>query len=246
MRLADHFFYSDAREGEVFLFDAEEARHATRTLRLRPGDGLRWVDGVGGRYGGTLVSSDRAGMHVRAETVDVEPRPAPRELLVGVPHDATRLEWLVEKSVELGATRITLVRSGRVERTRHRMPRLRAKALAAMKQSGRAYLPEIRELDFDEVRDRPDASLRIVAHCHTDRPRATLLDLLRERGGEPSSLEGGVALLIGPEGDFTADEIAAAAAAGWLEATPGASRLRTETAALAALAVVGAAALDHG
>lgn len=236
MRLPDHWFYTAAaaQPGASVEFDALEAAHATKVLRLRSGDGLQWVDGRGGRHRGRISEITRAAMSAVVDSTSTDPPTSPLRLHVGILHDATRLEWLVEKATELGATQVSLLQASRVQRVRYRRERLEAKVLAAVKQSGRAYLPTLAEQSFAEAVSRFAAlggsASGALAHCHTDRPRLRLSE---------AGAGGGVTdLFIGPEGDFTGAEIDAAAAAGIVGVSIGKVRLRTETAALAALAVV--------
>ena len=232
LRLADHFFFAHRIDGDRHAFDAEEARHATRVLRLRVGDDLQWLDGRGGRYTGVLVAADACGMTAVARSELREPPPPRLDLAVGLLHDATRLEWLVEKAVELGATRIVLLRTARVGRTRHRGHRLKAKALSAMKQSGRAFLPEVVERNLGAwLRERPEGRL-LFGHCYADLPRRDLASV--ELGRESAA----TTLAIGPEGDFAPDEVEALTRAGGRAFRLSAARLRTETAAIAALAIL--------
>lgn len=231
MRLADHQFYAPHRHGARHFFDADEARHATRALRLRRGDGLRWVDGRGGRFAGRLLDVGKAGMEAEETAAGQDNPPHDLELGVGALHDAARVEWLVEKAVELGATRVSLLQTTRVERARYRMPRLTAKALAAMKQSGRAYLPEVRELTLAAFVEQHRGGLRLLAHCYPDAPRDPALESL------VGTQAGPVTWAIGPEGDFTPAEVSTLSAQGWRGVSLGEARLRTETAALAALAI---------
>ena len=235
VRLADHFFFSAHADGAVHSFDADEARHAHKALRLRADDGLRWVDGKGGRFAGRLKSVGPKGMTAVVDVAEQAPPTPTLALGVGALHDAARLEWLVEKAVELGATEITVLRTERVERPRHRMPRLVAKAVAAMKQSGRALLPRLSEAEFATFIAGADTPQRLVAHCEAARDRLAVAEL-------PSSVwQRGCTVLVGPEGDFTPREIERAAAAGFRELSLGSARLRTETAALAILAVASSA-----
>lgn len=230
MRLADHFFYSPHERDGVYHFDADEARHAVKALRLRVGDGLRWVDGAGGRFAGRLRAVTPRGMTAVADTREVE-SPGPELTLgVGALHDASRLEWLVEKAVELGVTQVAVLRTERVGRSRHRIARLLSRALAAMKQSGRSRLPTVGEEDFEPFVARAETPVRLVAHCDPTRDRSPLA--LVPNG----LLQRGCTALIGPEGDFTLGEIERAAGAGFREISLGSARLRTETAAIAVLA----------
>ena len=230
--LPDHWFYApnDAHAPDLREFPAEEARHASKALRLRVGDDIQWIDGEGGRYEGRIQDISRLRMvaYVTAGTREVPP--APVGLYVGRLHDATRLEWLVEKATELGATEITLLDTERVQRTRYRMERLQAKALAAAKQSARAYLPTIREEDFGAMVSEADGTLRVIAHCYRDLTREPLSGLIAD--AQP------ISVFIGPEGDFTRDEVALALASGIRAVSLGTARLRTETAAVAALSVL--------
>lgn len=235
MRLADHFFFARRIDGDRHVFGAEEARHATRALRLRVGDELRWLDGRGGRYVGTLAAADARGMAAVARSEVREAPPRPLELAVGLLHDAARLEWLVEKAVELGATRVDLLRTERLGRTRHRARRLEAKALSAMKQSGRAFLPEIAERDLRAwLADARGRDL-LFGHCYPHLPRRGLSALALECGPDATCVA------IGPEGDFSPAEVEAFSEAGGRAFHLGGARLRTETAAVAALAILGAA-----
>ena len=227
MRLADHWFYGKRGKTErEFVFDADEARHAARALRLRVGDALQWTDGAGGRYMGRVIRQDRSEMAAEVESHGVDSLPPTRRLAVGALHDATRLEWLIEKATELGCTQIHVLRTERVQKVRYRMSRLTAKAVAAMKQSGRSTLPVLAEADYAAyVEEHVDDSF-IVAHCIAERRR----EALSEVGDRVTGV------LIGPEGDFTPAEVDAAVQHGARPVTLGTARLRTETAAVSALA----------
>ena len=232
-RLLDHWFYApeDTAEGAVVHFDHGEATHATRVLRARTGDEVQWIDGAGGRYRGRLTQVSGRGMTAVTSAAATEAPPSGPHLYVGALHDATRLEWLVEKATELGVTAISVLRTARVQRTRYRLERLRGKALAAVKQSGRAWLPTVTEVGFAAaLAARPPGGRGAIAHCIQNSARVPLTALLA--GGPVGEL------YVGPEGDFTDEEIAAAAATGLTEVSLGDARLRTETAALAALALV--------
>ncbi len=255
MNLPDHWFYGRASDvQDCFVFDAEEALHATKVLRLRAGDALQWLDGAGARLTGTIGQVERGGFSAFAKTRVVEPIGLDLHLAVGALHDSTRLEWLIEKATELGASRISLLQTQRVQRTRHRLARLEAKAVAAMKQSGRTWLPHIVECSFDEslaaFAQPPHAQeLRLIAHCYPEAARARLTQVLAnfqtDRGTSASRnviLDAGetpsAVLFIGPEGDFTLEEVRRAELCGFEAVHLGQARLRTETAAVAALAAI--------
>ncbi len=147
-----------------------------------------------------------------------------------------RYEWFLEKATETGIDRIIPIECRRSERRTLKRERGERVVTSAVKQSLKAYRPQLDELTpVEEVIGIPFDGVKLIAHCRPDTQRRFIGDAL-PRGGN-------VLVLIGPEGDFSDEEITAARAAGFTEVSLGESRLRTET---AALAVVTAAALING
>lgn len=139
-----------------------------------------------------------------------------------------RMEWLVEKAVEIGVNRIVFLNCERNVRRVVKRDRVEKIMVSAMKQSLKSQLPDLVEMiDFDTFIDNEDSSVRFVGYC----------DLSVERREFACTYDGvsDVCVLIGPEGDFTADEIHHAFERGFVPVTFGNTRLRTETAALYAL-----------
>lgn len=208
---------------------AEDSAHAVRVLRRRAGDEVEVVDGRGGLYLCRLVTDDPRGAVVQV----VESRRLPKvwtpsiTVAVAPTKHNDRMEWLVEKLVEIGVDRIVPVRCERSERKDIKTERLQKIAVAAMKQSLKAVLPRI-----DDTTPLPAflaedfAGERFVGYC----------DAATERRLFAGAYTPGAdaAILIGPEGDFSPAEIQAAIAAGYVPVTMGDNRLRTETAALVA------------
>lgn len=210
----------------VVLPDAE-ARHATKVLRLRAGAEVVVVDGQGGRY--TVRLARTSGWSVEGEvvgTVQVPP-PPPLTLALGLLRAEERLEFALEKAVELGVTRFVTLLTERTEARRVRPERLRATAVAAMKQSLRAHLPEVAGPLALEALLGAGAIL-----LHEGAP---LPDALRTMLPGPAAP---VTLLVGPEGGFSNGEIARARESGTRVASLGSVRLRAETAALVAATAV--------
>ena len=131
-----------------------------------------------------------------------------------------RLEFMVEKLVEIGVSSILIMHTAHTERVKVNVERLEKKVLSAAKQSLRFYLPEVRILNFDDVL-RVEAEEKWIAHCYQDNNKTKLL-----------RSEGSILALIGPEGDFSPEEVAQAKAEGFKALDLGAFRLRTETAAM--------------
>lgn len=152
------------------------------------------------------------------------------ELAIVPTKNHSKIDWLVEKCTELGASKITFIKSHRSERPKINLQRLNRIAVSAMKQSGRAYLPSIEDLIgltfFVRRSDLPQS--KFIAHCEPGE-KLELSDLKR---GEEATI------LIGPEGDFTSEEVLSAKANGFRELSLGNDRLRTETAGIHVTSVV--------
>ncbi len=217
-------------EGAVVVLTGEEARHA-RARRLKPGDRVRLLDGEGSGAEGRVESIGRGRIAILAERLlgaEGEP-PAPIALYVGAIR-VPRLSWLAEKAAEAGASRVVIVESSRAQGERVRLAgrereRLSRIAREAAKQCGRSSSPRI------------EGPVEFAAALAEDCP----LRILCDPAGEdfPAALAPApAAVWVGPEGGFTPEELARAAAAGWRAARLPAATLRTETAALAGLLLV--------
>lgn len=221
-------FYAPDIESDHFLPESD-SQHCVKVLRMKSGDQIELVDGRGGLYTCriSVAHPKRTEVEVMSR-VDLKPAwPAPITVAVAPTKHIDRMEWLVEKLVEIGVDRIVPVRCDRSERKEIKVERLQKIAVSAMKQSLKAVLPEICEMTpLSQFISEPGEGCRFVAYCDRSVPRKSLA---REyRAGCPA------VMLIGPEGDFSPDEIAATIAAGFVPVTLGDNRLRTETAALVA------------
>lgn len=221
---------------ERFHLHESEINHCVRVLRKNAGDTIHFITGDGNLYFGTIeVASKRV----------VEGSFTVKEECWGnVPYDLTvavaptknmdRFEWFLEKSIELGVSRIIPLRCDRSERKVIKEDRLLKVALSAAKQSLKARLPQIDPLtSFKDFITMELEGTRCIAHCEpTERTPLTALAPAKS-----------LIVLIGPEGDFTPDEVQSAQQAGFIPIHLGQSRLRTETAALTAVSMVYAAHL---
>jgi 16S rRNA (uracil1498-N3)-methyltransferase len=141
------------------------------------------------------------------------------------------MEWWLEKSVEIGLDRFVPLRCRFSERKELKIERMRKIAIAAMKQSLKATLPQIDEMtDFKRFIEEPFDGQKFIAHCMDNQPRHLLSHLI-QKGRD-------VRILIGPEGDFSQDEVSFALQNGYLPISLGDQRLRTETAALVSVHTV--------
>lgn len=224
-----HLFYCPELVHDVVELPEEEAHHATHVLRLGAGERIGLIDGKGTRATAVLASVSKKSCMASITERVLEPQEptAGIWLAVAPTKQSDRMEWLVEKAVEIGVGRITPLLTARTERQRLRTDRLQRVAIAAMKQSQRAWLPRIDELTaLDRLLDAPLPPQRFFGWCMED--PAPLMTTY--------SPQGDALLLIGPEGDFDSGEAERLKQHGFAPVGLGAARLRTETAALAAVA----------
>ena len=207
-----------------------ESVHCCRVLRLREGDEVEVVDGKGTLHRCRIIDAHpkRTGVEI-IESVAEQRHWSPRITLALAPtKNMDRMEWLVEKAVEIGVDRIVFLDCEHSERRMVKPERIERIMVSAMKQSLKSRMPELTEMmPFDEFVKEPGGGMRFMGYCDMDFPR-------REFDKEYNGISD-VELLIGPEGDFSPAEVALAVEAGFIPATFGNTRLRTETAALYAL-----------
>jgi len=224
------------QSGRTITLPPEAAHHALRVLRLRSGDELILFDGLGGEYPGRVVEAARTLRVALGERHDIEREsPLPLTLVQALPA-GDKMDWVVQKAVELGAATIQPVQAKRSvvrlagERADKRVARWQQVAISACEQSGRNRLPEI-----GAIVDLPH---------YLAMPRAeneTLLLLSPQQGVRLAALprpSAGVTLLVGPEGGFDEGEEGAAHSVGFRPVSLGPRVLRTETAGLAAMAAI--------
>lgn len=203
----------------------DESGHAVRVLRLQEGEEIVVVDGRGVFYRSVITVAHPK--HCQVEVIDVVrevARPYGVEIAVAPTKSLDRMEWFLEKAVEVGLDRFTPLRCRFSERKELKPERMERIAVSAMKQSLRASLPQIDGMtDIMKYLEEPFDGQKFIAHCYKESERFLLSRELR-----PDTQ---VRVLIGPEGDFSTEEVAAAVRAGYKPVSLGESRLRTETAA---------------
>lgn len=224
-----NIFYAPKEQvfGEIIELGDQEAKHAAKVLRYREGDSIVIVDGEGGRYHCEIKQVNRAVLKAKIQEKEQVPISNPLKVLaMGLIKKRDRLEFAVEKAVELGVSDIALFRSRHTVKDNVRMDRLEATILSAMKQSLRTWLPGVTL--YDSLED-------IMEHYSDYRV------LLAHKAGKDTEqlpdLEGTERLLalVGPEGGFSQQEIEFAKERGTESVSLGRYRLRTETAAITLL-----------
>ncbi len=222
-------FYDPGASLGEFRLDETESRHAVRVLRLTAGDGIHVTDGRGNLFSGVIrVADPKSSVAELTEVIrQWEKRPYGLTIAVAPPKNPERMEWFLEKATEVGVDTVVPLLCSHSERRQLKTEREKKVIVAAAKQSLKAYFPHIEELTpFAEVVRRPFDGVKLIAHCEEGFvPRRTF--------GRCVSAGDNMLVLIGPEGDFSKEEITFALENGFCGITLGTARLRTETAALA-------------
>lgn len=227
-----HLFYAAdiSKDNEFYTLAEEESKHCIRVLRMSEGAEFHICDGRGTMFRVAVADADprRCTVRIVDFTENFEKRDYFLHMAVAPTKNMDRYEWFVEKAVEIGVDQITPLLCDHSERKVVKTDRLEKIATSAVKQSLKAYMPRIDGMtSFKELVSAPFDGLKFIAHCEKDEDRILLKDTLR--GGEK------VLVLIGPEGDFSLEEIKLARSHGFRYMSLGRSRLRTETAAVAAV-----------
>jgi 16S rRNA (uracil1498-N3)-methyltransferase len=225
-----HLFYTpniDPAHPKFFLTE-EESKHAIRVLRLEVGSIVQLIDGRGGLYTAEISDAHpkRTILQIKNITSGYGKRNHYLHIAIAPTKNIERAEWFLEKATEIGIDEISLIICQRSERKEAKAERLNKIITAAIKQSLKAYHPVLNEpRTLNELLATPFDGQKFIAHCE-DTEKVDLSSVLDKQGR--------YLILIGPEGDFTRNEIDTALQNGYKAITLGDSRLRTETAALEA------------
>jgi len=204
----------------------EESGHAVRVLRHTEGDEIEVVDGHGTWYHCRITAAHHKHCGVEILTEREDSHWSYRvELAIGPTKNLDRMEWWLEKATEMGLDRFTPLLCRNSERRELKIERMRKIAVSAMKQSLKATLPQLDPMtDIQHFLAEPFEGQKFIAHCMEDQPRQLLSRMIQPRHN--------VRVLIGPEGDFSPEEVQLALENGYQPVSLGDQRLRTETAAL--------------
>ena len=233
MKETRYFYVPHARMQQEL--PEEEALHATRVLRMKEGDPMVLIDGEGTFFDAVVtLATQRRCLYEICEERPQQPQWRGRLHIAMAPTKMMeRTEWFVEKATEVGVDAFSFLDCQFSERTVLKTPRIEKIVVAAVKQSRKAWMPAISEMQpFKDFVGSHTQGRRYIAHCYDEVPRVNLFDELRRTD---SRADEETLVMIGPEGDFSIDEVRAAVDAGFVSVDLGKSRLRTETAALSAV-----------
>jgi 16S rRNA (uracil1498-N3)-methyltransferase len=226
-------FYAPDITGDNYTLDEKESKHCIRVLRMTTGSPIRLIDGKGNLYEAVIVNPDpkRCLLSVTGFIRDFEKRNYRLHIAISPLKNYERFEWFIEKSVELGVDEITPLICDNTEKPGIKRERVNNLIISAMKQSLKPTLTVLNEpvpiADF--VKSHHEGR-RMIAHCNNESARSRIGDVCRK--GDDAIL------LIGPEGDFSLNEIKEAVDAGFEPVHLGKSRLRSETAGIAACCTI--------
>lgn len=221
-------FYTPDISDDFFTLNEEESRHCRTVLRLTQGDSIYLTDGKGTLYQAQIIDaqSRRVIVEVTQKTEEYGKRNYRVHMAVAPTKNIERFEWFLEKATEIGVDEITPLLCEHSERKQIRPDRLEKVITSAVKQSLKAYHPVINDLaDFRKFVNQNLNGQRFLAHLEEENP------ILLKNACIPGE---DVTILIGPEGDFSPSELVMAGNQNWKTVSLGSSRLRTETAAIAA------------
>ncbi len=227
-----------APDGGVMRLEEEEAAHCVKVLRHREGNGISVIDGRGTLYHCRILSASPK--KVEAAVLDSVPgfgsHPYHLTMAVCPTKNTDRFEWFAEKTSEIGVDVIAPVFGDRSERRTLKKERLERIVVSAAKQSLKGLVPEVQEpTSVKEFIEKADAgSLRLICYCIDNEAQRKDITEVLAANRDCRDIE----ILIGPEGDFSAEEVEAALSHGWIPVSLGDSRLRTETAAVVAATAV--------
>ncbi|WP_294287481.1 RsmE family RNA methyltransferase [uncultured Chryseobacterium sp.] len=217
-------FYGEI-EGNQVLINDEEQQHIVKVLRMKEGEGIHVTDGKGNLASGTLlIEGKKANMRVSEIKNDLPGFSPKLHIAIAPTKNIDRIEFFVEKAVEMGISEITLLQTEKTERKNVNIDKLRKQAVSASKQSLRFHFPVINDLvKIQDFLKNTDPSNTFVAHCHENLERTDLKQI--------PALES-LTFLIGPEGDFSEKEISSLSEKNIRAVSLGQQRLRTETAGI--------------
>jgi 16S rRNA (uracil1498-N3)-methyltransferase len=222
-------FYAPDISGRYYTLDQNESKHIVRVLRMKRGTQVRLIDGKGNLYEGVIAEPDQKKCIVEIRSVirDFERRDYKLHIAISPLKNQERFEWFIEKAVEIGIDEISPLICKNTEKTGIKADRIRNIIISAMKQSIKAKEPLLNQtISFEEfINEKHDGKL-MIAHCFSD--------IVRKKIPEVYSRGEDAVILIGPEGDFSREEVEATMSNYFTHIYFGNNRLRTETAGIVA------------
>lgn len=222
-----HIFYTPDITHDTYTLNEEESKHCVRVLRLSVRTVVNLVDGRGGFYTAEIISDNpkKVSLSILKLETEFHKRNHYLHIAVAPTKNIDRMEWFLEKATELGIDEVTPIITDRSERRIVKEDRLNKVITSAVKQSIKAYHPKLNQaISFNAFLNIPFEGNKLIAHCIDENDKKYISELVTPHQK--------YLILIGPEGDFSPEEVNLALNKGFKPLTLGDNRLRTETAAL--------------
>jgi len=241
--LGKPLFYHPMIIPTEFSLSEEESRHSIASLRFKEGDAIFITNGKGTIVSAKILKANPKSCLVQViETKEYEPSKIKRTLVIAPPKTGEKLDLIVEKAVEIGIDEIVFIETRYAERDKINLERLTKIAISAIKQSKQAFLPEISGMiKWKQFIERKAEGLKLIAAIVDSGQSSVVRHLSKELlDSQLTTHHTQLTILIGPEGDFSEDEVNQAIAKGFLPISLGKNILRTETAAIYSLSLINA------
>lgn len=214
----------------LFELSEETSKHCIQVLRMKAGEQLQLTNGRGGLYTASIKQEDKRHCTVTIESELQTPAPAKKiSIAISLLKNASRFEWFLEKATEIGVTEIIPIICTRTEHNRFRFDRMQQILISAMLQSQQSWLPVLQDpIKLPSLIQQAPQQQKLIAHCEEDQKKSITSITPADS----------VLMLIGPEGDFTPQEITLALDHSFTPVTLGNTRLRTETAGIVAASIL--------
>jgi len=222
-------FYAPDIAGKSHVLDEKESKHIIRVLRMIKGADVKLIDGKGNLFEGFISepNQNKCIIEITREVKDFEKRNYKLHIAISPLNNPERFEWFVEKSVEIGIDEITPLLCKNTEKPGIKSDRVNNLIISAMKQSLKAKKTVLNEpCSFKDFVSNDLNGIRMIAHCDASTERKKISEVCSKNTNS--------IILIGPEGDFSREEVTSAITMGFIPVHLGPSRLRTETAGVAA------------
>ena len=224
------FFLKNISSSNVITLDEDTSKHVVQVLRMKPAERLQLTDGQGNLITVEIIDDHKKKCTVKiVEKSFVEKKNQQVCIAISLLKTASRFEWFLEKATEIGVTEIIPLICDRTEKQHFRYDRMRQILISAMMQSKQVWLPKLHEpVSFEKAISSTEYDTKLLAHC-LEEEKTSIADYRHKND---------VKIFIGPEGDFTKEEIEAALAVNFKPVTLGDNRLRAETAGVVAATVL--------
>ena len=225
-----YYFYSQNISKDMIVLEGQEMLHCVKALRNKLGDNVYVVDGLGNLFYAEIVDILSKECHLKILSSESIQKKIKVHLLISPTKNHKRIDWMIEKIVEIGVERVTFLICKNSIRKNINITRLNKIALSAMKQTQNAFLPQIDDcISFKDIFSIVSSKEKYIAHLNR-KDILHLSSILKHQNSR--------CILIGPEGDFTEEEVIDAVNNGFKEVSLGSSRLRTETSGIVSTTIL--------